>query len=445
MKQPKKIVIAGAGIAGLTAALAFAAKGFDVRVFERAEKLEEVGAGLQLSPNATRLFDCLGVLDLLRPLAVQPVAIVLRKAATLKDLARVPLGEAAERRWEAPYLVAHRADVQAALMEKVLQVRVIELVTGATFETISVAHSAMSVSVNSGAGALSVETGLLVGADGVWSATRRFVNPAAGSQFSGELAWRTTISSNSEGGRMLSKIGASGCRYRLPASWRSSDRLSHPRRQSLQPRRLHTGRTCCRRVVRQGGDRQSPQCYARSSYGTDSTAAVVRAVGPMAGPFRRCFRAVDPRGTDRADRRRRPCDDAICGAGCCNGDRGRGNVGGGSLGCAGQSSGCTCSVGSGPPFARPTRRAARRNQPLCLACARSGRACSRSVPESPLAGCSRRRHGLALRLEAGRIASIVQRQRQRQCFRQRVPPTGPQPGFAQSPGGPGVATEQRGE
>ena len=72
MKQPKKIVIAGAGIAGLTAALAFAAKGFDVRVFERAEKLEEVGAGLQLSPNATRLFDCLGVLDLLRPLAVQP-------------------------------------------------------------------------------------------------------------------------------------------------------------------------------------------------------------------------------------------------------------------------------------------------------------------------------------------------------------------------------------
>jgi salicylate hydroxylase len=208
MKQPKKIVIAGAGIAGLTAALAFAAKGFDVRVFERAEKLEEVGAGLQLSPNATRLFDCLGVLDLLRPLAVQPEAIVLRKAATLKDLARVPLGEAAERRWEAPYLVAHRADVQAALMEKVLQVRVIELVPGATFETISAAHSAMSVSVNSGAGALSVETGLLVGADGVGSATRRFVNPAADSRFSGELAWRTTISSDSEGGRMLSRIGA---------------------------------------------------------------------------------------------------------------------------------------------------------------------------------------------------------------------------------------------
>ncbi|GLS32333.1 salicylate hydroxylase [Mesorhizobium albiziae] len=208
MKQPKKIVIAGAGIAGLTAALAFASKGFDVRVFERAEKLEEVGAGLQLSPNATRLLDRLGVLDLLRPLAVQPEAIVLRKAATLKDLAHVPLGEAAERRWEAPYLVAHRADLQAALLQKVLQVQAIELVTGMTFESVSVVHSAISVRVNSGADAASVETGLLVGADGVWSAARGLVNPAAVSRFVGELAWRTTISSDSDGGRMLAGIDA---------------------------------------------------------------------------------------------------------------------------------------------------------------------------------------------------------------------------------------------
>ena len=95
----KEIIIAGAGIAGLTAAIALAARGFSCSIFERSERLEEVGAGLQLSPNATRLLDRLGVLELLRPHAVQPEAVLLRKAGTLAQLARVPLGEDAERRW----------------------------------------------------------------------------------------------------------------------------------------------------------------------------------------------------------------------------------------------------------------------------------------------------------------------------------------------------------
>ena len=69
--RSRQVVIAGAGIAGLTAALAFARRGFIVQIFERAERLEEVGAGLQLSPNATRILARLGVLPTLMPAAAK--------------------------------------------------------------------------------------------------------------------------------------------------------------------------------------------------------------------------------------------------------------------------------------------------------------------------------------------------------------------------------------
>src|SRR5690606_27402133 len=93
------IAIAGGGIAGLTAALAFAREGFSVLVLERAPVPQEAGAGLQLSPNATRILGRLGVLNVLAAKAAQPNAVELRGAATLKPIARVPLGDAARERW----------------------------------------------------------------------------------------------------------------------------------------------------------------------------------------------------------------------------------------------------------------------------------------------------------------------------------------------------------
>jgi len=117
--QARQVIIAGAGIAGLTAALAFAERGYPVKLLEQAQRLEAAGAGIQLSPNATRILRKLGVLDRLLPAALRPEAVVLKDAATLRELARVPLGQAAEARWQAPYLVAHRADLQAALLAQV--------------------------------------------------------------------------------------------------------------------------------------------------------------------------------------------------------------------------------------------------------------------------------------------------------------------------------------
>ncbi|WP_011580456.1 MULTISPECIES: FAD-dependent monooxygenase [Chelativorans] len=189
----RKVLVAGAGIAGLTAALAFAAKGFSVVVFERAEKLEEVGAGLQLSPNATRILHSLGVLDDLERYAVRPEAILLKDAANLSIQAKVPLGSAAEMRWRAPYLVIHRADLQRVLVERVQQIPEVTLRTGAELRDAHFRPGGVTALVQEQERQHEVEGDLLVGADGVWSGLRQLTGGKP-SNFTGYVAYRAVIS-----------------------------------------------------------------------------------------------------------------------------------------------------------------------------------------------------------------------------------------------------------
>ncbi len=207
----RPILIAGAGVAGLTAALAFARRGFQVRIFERAPELEPVGAGLQLSPNAARILRRLGVLDALGPVAVRPGAVVLKDATSLRELARVPLGEAAERRWGAPYLVAHRADLQKALLTCVGAEPAIELMLGASLQRAAASSDGVNLSIEAGGSPLRAQGVLLIGADGVWSTARGFVDGRHGkSRFAGELAWRTTVPAQSPAGGIVSRLGGAG-------------------------------------------------------------------------------------------------------------------------------------------------------------------------------------------------------------------------------------------
>jgi len=208
VSRPSAIVVAGAGIAGLTAALAFAGRGFPVEIFERSERLEEAGAGIQLSPNATRILNNLGVLEFLLPKAVQPEAVILRDATTLKELARVPLGEAARKRWNAPYLVIHRADLQSALLEAVSRQPLVKLTTGVSVRGITANEDYASISTDQPGAAEHASGRLIVGADGVWSALRNLGGPTANSRFAGELAWRTMLDANSPQGRAFAGIGA---------------------------------------------------------------------------------------------------------------------------------------------------------------------------------------------------------------------------------------------
>ncbi|WP_274424059.1 FAD-dependent monooxygenase [Chelativorans sp. YIM 93263] len=188
----RSVIIAGAGIAGLTAALSFAAEGFSVTIFERAERLDEAGAGLQISPNATRILRRLGVLEPLAADAIQPSSIALRRAADLADLAQVPLGKEAERRWGAPYLVAHRADLQRALLDAVRAIPAIRLHLDAEVNRISFADGQAHVTVKQSEKLHKAESKLVIGSDGVWSKLRLLAG-GNHSRFSGHIAFRTVL------------------------------------------------------------------------------------------------------------------------------------------------------------------------------------------------------------------------------------------------------------
>jgi salicylate hydroxylase len=115
MTTPKPVLIAGGGIGGLSTAIALAREDIEATVLERSTFTEESGAGIQLGPNATRILRALGVLDLLLPSACRPEAIWLFDGLSGRRLAEVPLGDTAERRYGAPYITLHRADLHAGL------------------------------------------------------------------------------------------------------------------------------------------------------------------------------------------------------------------------------------------------------------------------------------------------------------------------------------------
>ena len=202
----RRIAIAGAGIAGLTAALCFARRGMTVDLFERAPELQEVGAGIQLSPNATRILAPLGVLDRLMPAAVVPEAISIRDGASLRELARMPLGADAETRWHAPYLVVHRADLQSALVAAVRHEPLIRLVTGATVRDAAFHSRGVTISYDRNGAIGETAAMLLVGADGVWSTVRAFGGPDRADRFSGFVAWRSTLHEGSVAAEALAPL-----------------------------------------------------------------------------------------------------------------------------------------------------------------------------------------------------------------------------------------------
>src|ERR1700753_1960931 len=118
----------------MTAALALAAKGFRVVILEKTARLEEAGAGLQLSPNASRVLIDLGLKPRLAARAVVPEAVSIMSARAGGEVVRLPLGEAASQMAGAPYWVIHRADLQAGLLAEVTEHPDIELRLGCQFE-----------------------------------------------------------------------------------------------------------------------------------------------------------------------------------------------------------------------------------------------------------------------------------------------------------------------
>ena len=171
MGQTEKIAIAGAGIAGLATAIGLARQGYDVNVFERAGKIEEVGAGLQIGPNAVRALEALGVWPAVQPIAFQPECIVIRDGQSGQQLTSLSLGRTFEHRFGKPYLVAHRADLLNALLERARTLDNISIVTGAGVTGIG----SPDEPVLEFDGQPPFKADILIGADGIRSAVRQHI------------------------------------------------------------------------------------------------------------------------------------------------------------------------------------------------------------------------------------------------------------------------------
>jgi salicylate hydroxylase len=183
-------IIAGAGIGGLAAALALARRGFHVNLFDQADRLEETGAGIQLSPNASRLLIALGLDAPLRQHVVAPEELNIMNAPTGRVLARVPLGSTAEKRYGAPYWVIHRGDLQTVLLHAVCAKPAIALRLGTRIEDFALRRHGVTVSTLC-RGQTAEERGTaLIGADGLWSGMRRRLGRGTPPRFAGHTAWR---------------------------------------------------------------------------------------------------------------------------------------------------------------------------------------------------------------------------------------------------------------
>ena len=186
------MIVAGAGIGGLTAALALAQSGFRVVVLEQAEWLEETGAGIQLSPNAARILIDLGLGDRLRQLATAPMALRVLSAASGREIVRVPLADA-EQRYGAPYWVTHRGDLQAALAAAATRQLGINLKLGLHVEDFVAYRGGITVMAR-GRGGTTEERGVaLLAADGLWSQARKRLGHADPPRFAGRTAWRGLV------------------------------------------------------------------------------------------------------------------------------------------------------------------------------------------------------------------------------------------------------------
>ncbi len=183
------VLVAGGGIGGLAAALALTRQGFHVKVLEQAPEIGEIGAGIQLGPNAFHAFDALGVGDKTRARAVYTDYMVMHDAIDEYQVGKIPTGEAFLKRFGNPYAVIHRVDVHMSLLEGAQETGKVEILTSTRAARIEQdAEGATIIDQNGKA-----HRGLaLIGADGVKSMVRaQYVNDPA--RVTGHVVYRAVV------------------------------------------------------------------------------------------------------------------------------------------------------------------------------------------------------------------------------------------------------------
>ena len=186
------VLIAGGGIGGIAAALALVRQGYRVQVFEQAPEIGEIGAGIQLGPNAFHAFDALGVGEKMRSRAVYTDFMVMHDALDGYQVGKIPTDEKFRQRFGNPYAVIHRADVHLSLLEGAQETGEVEIFTSTRIDRIEQSDAGVSVFDQNGRRFNGVA---LIGADGVKSAVRQqYVGDPA--RVTGHVVYRAVVDKN---------------------------------------------------------------------------------------------------------------------------------------------------------------------------------------------------------------------------------------------------------
>lgn len=204
MNNTTNVAIVGAGLGGLTCALALLRDGADVDVFEQAGTLGDVGAGLQLSANANRCLFSLGLQQAMEKVAVLPEGKQVRLWQTGETRKLFDLGQQSIQDYGFPYLMLHRADLHAALAQAVRTIKPSALRLGERCIGIEQDRASVRVQLESG---VSRSYDLVIGADGVHSRVRAALGHSDSPAFTGCIAWRGLIPMEQLPGRMRALVG----------------------------------------------------------------------------------------------------------------------------------------------------------------------------------------------------------------------------------------------
>lgn len=185
-----RVLIAGAGIGGLTAALTLLNKGFEVVIYERSLKLEEVGAGIQIGSNGTKVLYALGLGVELQKVAFTPQMAEMRLGDSGKVIFSLPLGKSAEQRYHSPYLNIHRADLHRILVDAVRAKSPDAIHLGYEVKDFHQTPTRATLYFVNGE---SAQGDVLIGADGVRSVIRKALFDIEDGHYTGMAAWRMIV------------------------------------------------------------------------------------------------------------------------------------------------------------------------------------------------------------------------------------------------------------
>jgi salicylate hydroxylase len=187
---PQKIVIVGGGIGGLAAALSLLKRGLDVEVYEQAPELKEVGAGIQISSNGTRVLYALGLEDALKRVQVLPSRRVIRHWSTGETWNWFDLGASTAQRYGTPHVMLHRGDLHALLADAVRAQKPDAVKLGRRCAAVNTDGDQAEVQFEDGT---VVRAAYVIGADGIHSKVRAGLFGADRPQFTGCVAWRGLV------------------------------------------------------------------------------------------------------------------------------------------------------------------------------------------------------------------------------------------------------------